>query len=451
MKDNTMNMTEGSPTKLLLLFSIPMLIGNVFQQFYSIADSIIVGRLLGSNALASIGAIGSVSFFFFALSLGIGTGGGIITSQFFGRGDAAKVKNCILNNAYIMIAMPLIVGGGAFFLAKPVLNLLKTPALIYDNALLYLRINCLGMLFVSFYNYISSMLRSLGDSRTPLYFLIFSCLLNVGLDFLFIKAFGLGIFGAGVATVFSQFLSGILCWIYAVKKNPYFKFSKNDYNLNLPVIRDTVKLGLPVALQFAMIAISCMAMQSVVNSFGPVAVAAFTATEKIEEFVHLPYQTLSAALSTFVGQNFGAKKIDRLLNGYYKSILMMAIFTTLIIPVVQLTGGFMTGLFVENDKVVEVGAKALQISSLFYYALGIIYMVRGILYGVGDSLFSFINGIVEVIGRVVFPLVLMRCFNFGVWVIWWAVGLVWTIAAITAWWRYEIIKRRLLLSKEEAA
>ena len=446
MKENTMNMTEGSPTKLILLFSIPMLIGNIFQQLYSFADSMIVGRLLGPDALASIGSTGAVSFFFFALSLGIGTGGGIITSQFFGRGDTAKVKNCIMNNAYIMIVMPIFVGGIAFFLAEPVLYLLRTPAEIKANALLYLRINCVGMLFVSFYNYISSMLRSLGDSKTPLYFLIFSCLLNVGLDFLFIKAFNLGVFGAGVATVISQFLSGILCLIFAVKTNSYFKFSKNDYIVNFPVIRDTIKLGMPVSLQFAMIAISCMELQSVVNSFGPVAVAAFTATEKIEEFVHLPYQTLSAALSTFVGQNYGAKKIDRVFKGYYKGLLIMAIFTTVIIPVIQFTGKAITSLFVESDVVTQMGGRALQITSIFYYFLGIIYMVRGILYGVGDSLFSFINGIVEVIGRVVFPLVLMRCFNLqSPWVIWWSVGLVWSIAGITAWWRYAVIRKRLLL------
>lgn len=270
--------------------------------------------------------------------------------------------------------------------------------------------------------------------------------MNVGLDFLFIKAFNLGVFGAGVATLISQFLSGILCLIFAVKTNSYFKFSKNDYIVNFPVIRDTIKLGMPVSLQFAMIAISCMALQSVVNSFGPVAVAAFTATEKIEEFVHLPYQTLSAALSTFVGQNYGAKKIDRVFKGYYKGLLIMAIFTTVIIPVIQFTGKAITSLFVESDAVTQMGGRALQITSIFYYFLGIIYMVRGILYGVGDSLFSFINGIVEVIGRVVFPLVLMRCFNLqSPWVIWWSVGLVWSIAGITAWWRYAVIRKRLLL------
>lgn len=446
MKENTMNMTEGNPTRLILLFSIPMLVGNVFQQLYSFADSIIVGKLIGADALAAIGATGSISFFFFALSLGIGTGGGIVTSQFFGRGDVAKVKNCIVNNAYIMIVIPIVVGGAAFFLADPVISVMQiADPVIKANAILYLKINCVGMLFVSFYNYVSSMLRSLGDSRTPLYFLIFSCILNIGLDILFITVFHMGVFGAGVATVISQFLSGVLCMIFAVKTNSYFKFSKNDYNLNLPVIRDTVKIGMPVALQFSMIAISCMALQTVVNKCGPVAMAAFTATDKIEQFIHLPYQTLSAALSTFVGQNFGAKKMDRVMQGYRKSLIIMCIFTAIIIPVIQLCGGWLTSLFVQDKPdVVLLGGKALRVTSLFYFFLGIIYMVRGILYGVGDSLFSFINGIVEVIGRVSLPVLLVTALGGNVLGIWWSVGIVWTLAGITAWWRYVVIKKRLI-------
>ena len=446
MKENTMNMTEGNPTRLLLLFSIPMLVGNIFQQLYSFADSIIVGKLIGADALAAIGATGSISFFFFALSLGIGTGGGIVTSQFFGRGDVAKVKNCIVNNAYIMVVIPIVVGGLAFFLADPVISVMqiKKPE-IKANAILYLKINCLGMLFVSFYNYVSSMLRSLGDSRTPLYFLIFSCILNIGLDILFITVFQMGVFGAGIATVISQLLSGVLCMLYAIRTNSYFKFSKNDYNLNLPVIRETIKIGMPVALQFSMIAISCMALQTVVNKSGPVAMAAFTATDKIEQFIHLPYQTLSAALSTFVGQNFGAKKMDRVMQGYRKSMIIMCVFTAVIIPVIQLSGGWLTSLFVEEKPdVVQLGGKALQVTSLFYIFLGIIYMVRGILYGVGDSLFSFINGIVEIIGRVSLPVLLVTALGGNVLGIWWSVGIVWTLAGITAWWRYVVIKKRLI-------
>ncbi|MBR5896542.1 MAG: polysaccharide biosynthesis C-terminal domain-containing protein, partial [Lachnospiraceae bacterium] len=181
-KNATLNMTTGSPLKLIARFALPMLVGNIFQQLYNLADSIIVGRIIGKDALAAVGATGSVTFLFFALCNGIGNGGGIVTSQFFGQGDDASVKKCITNTAHIMLAVPIIIGGIGLLLSKPLLLLLNTPADIMADSLIYLRIMCVGTIFVSMYNFISSILRALGDSRTPLYFLIFSCLVNVGLD-----------------------------------------------------------------------------------------------------------------------------------------------------------------------------------------------------------------------------------------------------------------------------
>lgn len=443
MKEKNINMTEGNPVKLLLLFSIPMLIGNVFQQMYNLADSIIVGRFIGSDALASIGTTGPISFFFFAICNGIGSGGGIIVSQFFGRGDKSRVRNCIINTAYIMIVLPIIVGAIAFFLAEPILHLLKVPEKIINDSINYLRISCIGLFFVSMYNYVSSMLRALGDSKTPLYFLIFACLLNVGLDILFIKAFSMGVVGVGIATVIAQLISGGFCLIFAIKTNSFFKFESKDFFVNYSIMRDIVKIGIPMSFQFSLIAISCMALQAVVNSFGSIAVAAFTATGKIEEFVHLPYQTLSAALSTFCGQNYGAKKIDRMILGYRKSMMIMTIFTVAVIPIFQFFSNEITAIFVDNSEVIKIGGKALQISSLFYFALGTIYTVRGILYGAGDSIFSFLNGIVEVIGRFTIPILLTSWFGIGVFGIWWSVGIVWVVSAIVAFYRYVVIRKRL--------
>lgn len=196
-------MTEGSPIRLLIVFAIPMMIGNIFQQFYNVVDSVIVGRLVGADALAAIGATGSVTFLFFALCNGIGSGGGIITSQFFGRGDTGLVKSCIANTAYIMIAFPAVVGVAAFFLTEPLLRLLQTPEDILGDAVVYMRVMCVGLVFVSVYNFVSSMLRALGNSKTPLYFLIFSCILNTVLDIVFVRYLNLAVFGAAVATLIS--------------------------------------------------------------------------------------------------------------------------------------------------------------------------------------------------------------------------------------------------------
>ena len=304
-----MNMTEGNPTGLLIRFAIPMLIGNIFQQVYNLVDSVIVGRYVGSDALAAVGATGSVTFLFFALCNGVGSGGGIVTSQFFGTGDNKRVKDCISNTAYIMFSMSVVIGILAFFLSRPVLAALDTPERIMPDALSYLRLQCIGLIFVALYNYASSMLRALGDSKTPLYFLVFSCILNTVLDVFFVYNLKMGVTGAAVATVISQFVSGAACLIFALKTNEFFKLDKENLKPDREILYKSVRIGVPLSMQFSLIAISCMALQKVVNGFGEVAVAAFTATSRIEQLIHQPYQTLGASLSTYCGQNFGAKKM----------------------------------------------------------------------------------------------------------------------------------------------
>ena len=436
-------MTEGSPVRLLLAFSVPMLIGNIFQQLYNLVDSVIVGQFVGAQALAAIGATGSITFFFFALCNGIGAGGGIVTSHFFGEGNTDKVKNCIANTAYIMLVIPTTIGAIAFFTAGPILHLLNTPDSIMADSKAYMQIMCICMVMISVYNFASSMLRALGDSKTPLYFLIFSCILNGVLDVIFVYNLKLGVWGAGIATLISNMVCGILCLVFAFKTNPYFKMSRSDWRVNPVIIGRCIKLGVPLSLQFSLIAISCMALQRVVNSFGPVAVAAFTATSRIEQLIHQPYGTLGTALSTYTGQNYGAKKHDRIIEGYRKSMIMMAIFTVVMIPLIQIFGQPITRLFVKEPEVIEMGAKALRITSWFYIFLGVIYVVRGVLNGIGDATFALINGITEVVGRFVVPVILVAIPLIGVWGIWWSVGIVWFLSGLTAWLRYLYMKKKI--------
>lgn len=445
-KDSTLNMTEGNTVGLLLAFAFPMLIGNVFQQFYNLIDSVIVGKLVGADALAAIGATNSITFLFFALCNGIGNGGGIITSQNYGRGDIAGVKKCITNTFYLMVAFPIIVGLLGFIIVGNLLTMLDTPADIIADSITYARIMCIGVVFVSLYNFISSMLRALGDSKTPLYFLIFSCILNTVLDYFFVKFLGLSIMGAGIATLIAQFVSGFVCILYALKKNPYFKFEREDLSLDWGIIWKTVRLGVPLSLQFSLIAISCMALQKVVNSFGAVAVAAFTATSRIEQLVHQPYQTLGASLSTYTGQNYGASKHKRVIEGYRKSMLMMALFSILMLPIMQFFGREIISLFVSDEPVIAMGAQAIRISSWCYIFLGTIYTVRGVLNGIGDAFFSLINGVVEVVGRFTIPVALISIPFIGVWGIWGSVGIVWFLAGFTAWLRYVYMKKKVLIT-----
>lgn len=448
-KELVLDMTEGKPLGLILKFAVPMLIGNLFQQVYNLVDSVVVGRLVGADALAAVGASSSITFLFFALCNGIGGGGGIITSQYFGSKDEVMVKKSITNTAYIMLVFPLVVGIIAFFLSKPILLLLDTPENIIVDSLTYVRAMCVGIVFVSLYNFISSMIRALGDSKTPLYFLIGAGILNGILDYVFVKFAHMGVLGVAVATLIAQLLSGIGCLIFAFAKNPYFKLKKEDFVFDRELTKRIVKLGIPLSLQFSMIAISCMALQRVVNSFGATAVAAFTATSRIEQIIHQPYGTLGTAFSTYTGQNFGAKKRDRIVEGYRKSILIMVIFSLIMIPIMQLFGEPIISLFVEDTEVITMGAQALRITSLFYIFLGVIYVVRGVLNGLGDAFFALLNGIVEVIGRFTVPIILTSIVTIGVWGIWWSVGIVWFFSGFTAWLRYIYYKKKVLNFTED--
>lgn len=437
MRNNqTVDMTVGSPVRHILIFAIPMLIGNVFQQVYNLVDSIIVGQFVGADALAAVGVTGSITFFFFALCNGIGTGGGIVVSQYFGGHDDDNVKSCIVNTGFIMLIFPIVVGILAAFLADPLLKVLSTPDEILVEATRYTQIMCLGLLFVSVYNFMSAMLRALGDSKTPLYFLIVSSLINVALDLLFVCVFKMGVIGAGLATILAQLIAAIACVVYAGAKNPYFKITKKDMVLKKGMIWSVVRLGGPLSLQFSLIAISSMAVQRVVNSFGTITVAAFTATCRIEQVIHLPYQTLGSSLSTYCGQNYGAGKHDRVLLGYRKTLLIMAICTVAMVAAMQVFGKAITSIFVSDVAVIEMGALGLKITSIFYIFLGLIYVVRGILNGVGDAFFSLFNGIVEVIGRFTVPILMCTYMGIGHMGIWWSAGVVWMISGVTAWMRY---------------
>ena len=449
MKTNITDMTSGSPARHILLFALPTLIGNVFQQIYNFADSIIVGRYIGANAFAAVGATSSITFLFFALCNGIGNGGGVVSSQYYGAHEDDNVKKCIINTGFIMLIVPLVFGLLGFTLAPALLRLLSTPELILHDSVTYVRYMCIGLLFVSLYNYLSAMLRALGDSRTPLYFLMISTVINVILDIILVCVFSLGIKGAALATVISQFISVMLCAIHSCRTNPYFRFQKSDFIILPAMLRRILHIGIPMSLQFALIAISTMALQRVVNFYGTTVVAAFTATSRIEQLIHQPYMTLGTSLSTYSGQNFGAKRNDRVLSGYKTGVMIMVSLSAILVLTMQLFGKAITSLFVTDHEVIMLGAMGLKITSLFYLALGMIYVIRGVLTGIGDAFFSLINGFVEVVGRFTVPIVMTVYLGFGEKGIWLSAGLVWLISAITAWIRYQTFFRGKILGNSK--
>lgn len=448
LKSNTLNMTEGKPLGLLCIFAIPLLIGNLFQQAYNLADSMIVGRLLGADSLAAVGATGSISFLFFSICNGISSGGGIITSQFFGAGDTEKVKKAIVNSGYIMFSSSLLTGCVAFALVPTVLKWLGIPETILPEAVTYMRMTCAGVPLVAVYNYASSMQRALGDSRTPLIFLILSCFLNVGLDLLFVGSFHMGVFGAALATMLSQLIAGAGCMAHAIHWNPYFSLERRHFVPDLKIAGRAVRLGLPLALQWSLIAVSTTALQTVANGFGPAAMAAYTATGRMEQLVMMPYGSLSMALSTYSGQNMGAGKKERLRAGFRDSFIATTVLALAMTVVMQLLGESFVGLFVRESEVVALGGSVLKITSPFYVFLGLIYVCRGVLNGIGDALFAFVNGAVEAACRILIPILLIQVIGMGVMAIWLTAGVTWMLSGLSCYIRYLRWKSRHLMPEQ---
>ena len=447
---NTMDMTEGKPLVLLSVFALPLFIGNLFQQAYNLADSMIVGQLLGANALAAVGATGSISFLFFSIFNGISGGCGIVTAQYFGAKDNQMVRSAIFNSAYITLGSSLVTAVIAYLMVPTVLTWMGTPPEILPDSITYMRMTSLSVPLIAVYNYASSMQRALGDSRTPLYFLVVACVLNVVLDLLFVGTFGMGVFGAALATMLAQLMAGAGSLFYAYRTNIYFHPEREYLKVNRRIIRSSVRLGLPLALQWGLIAISTTALQSVVNSFGATAMAAYTATNRLEQIVQQPFGSLSMALSTYSGQNMGARKVHRIREGFRDCMMLTLIIALVMTGVMFLFGKNLVGMFVHETDVIDMGGQALKITSIFYVFLGTIYAARGVLNGVGDAFFSFLNGIVEIAGRIGLPLLLLRLTDIGVWSIWVTAGVTWFLAGTFCLLRYFTWRKRTLLSHQNS-
>ena len=435
-KNLTYDMTAGSPMKLLTAFSLPMLIGNLFQQFYNLVDLMIVGKFVDSNALGAVGATGSLNFLFVSLSFGLGAGVGIIVSQYFGAKDAENVRRTIANSIYVLFLGAAVMSVIGFFFARTVLVFLNTPPEILDDAVRYLKVTSLGITAVAAYNGVSAMLRALGDSKTPLYFLVFSSVVNIGLDLLFVIVFKWGVFGVALGTIISQVLAAAGCILYAYAKTEYFKIPRSYFKPNGAIIKKTFKIGIPVAFQNSLIAISCIALQSVVNGFGKEVVSAYAAANRFEQLVQQPFNSLGIATSTYSGQNMGANKIDRVKRGYLSGVLIVLGYSLIMLPVNRFGGSFIMSLFVNEQSVIEIGAHLLRITSCFYFALGMIYVTRGLLNGAGDTTYSMINGMVEVSGRVGLAKPLTLIPALGVWGLGFTNGLTWLITAVISVIRY---------------
>ncbi len=436
-KSYVKDMTRGNEFSLLVSFSVPMLIGNLFQQFYNLVDSMIVGRYVGADALAAVGATGSLNYLFFSLCVGLTGGIGVVISQYFGAEDEENVRKTIFNSIYLIASSGIIMSLLGVFLARPVLMLLNTPANILEDAVSYMRIASAGLLAVASYNCISAILRALGDSKTPLFFLMVASLVNIIMDLILVIRFGLGVKGVAYATILSQIISATGSILFAIRKNPYFAINRQEMHFNFGIARKCCRIGIPLAFQSSLIAFSCVALQGVVNKFGSVVVAAFTATSRIEQLVQQPFNSLAMALSTFTGQNMGAGKMERVKRAFHRSVVTIGVFSAVMLLIFYTTGNTIMRFFVTDAQVIDFGTRAFRITAWFYFPLGMIYIVRGLLNGAGDAVYSLINGVVEVTGRLVFSNTLILIPPVGKWGVWLATALTWFITGIASIIRYK--------------
>lgn len=431
------DMTHGKVTPLLLKFMLPMLLGNLFQQLYNVADSAIVGRHEGANALGAIGCTGSLTFLFFAFCNGLASGAGIIVAQYFGAGNKEEVKKTLANSFYIVVLSGILLSFLGVLLTRPVLELLETPQSQLQDAVDYMQIICAGTIAVAVYNYAAQVMRALGDSKTPLIFLIVATIINIALDFLFVVTLEMGVKGAAYATIVAQGISAVGSLLYGVAKNPYFRLKKEHLKIDYRICLLCFKVGMPLAVQSMLIAVSCVVLQRFVNSFDEAVVSAFTVTTRVEQLVQQPFNSLGMAIANFTGQNMGAGKSDRVHTALKKSAWITAIISLIMLLVCYYGGNLIVGCFVKEADVIAIGTIGLKITSLMFFPLGLIYITRGLLNGANDTFYAMINGAIEVCGRIGFSFILVKFFPIGIWAVWLATGLTWTITGIAGFIRYK--------------
>lgn len=397
MSTKVVSMTEGKIWKKLLLFSIPLMMGSFFQQLYNTADSIIVGNYVGKEALAAIGTTDNLINTFIGFFMGLSTGAGIIISQYFGAKDEKNVQIAVNTTIGLTFVMSVICTVCALGFRTQMLKLMNTPAEVFVQADAYLRIYFLGVTGLLFYNMGAGILRAVGDSRRPLYFLIFSTVLNIVLDLIFVAGFSLGVEGAAYATVISQGASAVLVMIVLSRERASYRVVWNRIRLNSEMIGKIVRVGLPMALQSAVVSFSNVFVQSYINHFGVAAMAGWLAYGKVDKFCLLPIQSLSLGLMTFVGQNYGAKRYDRIRKGIRTGLTMCFGIAICMIILINLFAESLVSMFIQSPDVVKFGTLFIHIEMPFYLALCVnsVYdsTLRGIGMTKGPMLIMMINSI----------------------------------------------------------
>jgi len=454
MKD----LTVGNSGSLIFKFAIPMLIGNVFQQLYNIVDSIVVGRYIGKTALAAVGASFPLIFMLISFVVGVAMGTTIIISQYFGAKDMKMVKRSIDTMYIFLFFASIVITILGVTLSGPIFRLINLPEDVMPQAIAYFNVYLVGMIFFFGFNGISAVLRGLGDSKTPLYFLVIATVMNVALDLLFVAVFEWGVTGAAWATVISQAGAFFTSIIYLNRTHEVVKLNSLKLVFDKAIFVKSIKIGLPTGLQQTFVSIGMLAITRIVNGFGTDAIAAYSAAGRLDSLAGMPAMNFGAALSTFVGQNLGANKPDRVKQGLKTTFLMsgaLALFTSVVVILFRKQ---LMQLFTTDISVIDIGANYLVIVSSFYICFSTMFVVGGVMRGAGDTIVPMFITLFA-LWAIRIPAAAIMSQYFGVDGIWWSIPVAWFIGMTLSYFYYlkgnwktkVVVKQRLIVPDEVVA
>ena len=424
------DLTKGSISRSLLLFALPMIAGNLLQQFYNIADTLIVGRVLGSNALAAVGSAYTLMTFLTSIFLGLSMGSGALFSIYQGRQDTKSLKSSIVHSFVLITVVTLILNGLVYAFMEPILSFLKVPEDVISGMRAYLYVIFAGLIATSLYNFFSCLLRALGNSTVPLVFLAISAILNIALDLLFVAVFSFGIRGAAFATIIAQYVSGIGILFYVLIKCPQFLPSKADLHFRSDILKEILNLSSLTCIQQSVMNFGILMVQGLVNSFGSVIMAAFAAAVKIDTFAYLPVQDFGNAFSTFVAQNYGAGNYDRIKKGTKQAFAISIVFSLIISGLVCLFAPWLMQLFISCSQtdVISAGVLYLRVEGAFYCGIGCLFLLYGYYRAIKKAGMSVVLTVLSLGTRVLLAYILSS--QIGVIGIWMAIPIGWAIADV---------------------
>lgn len=437
------DLTKGSPLKLITWFALPILLGNIFQQLFHISDILIVGRLLGVKSLAALGASAPIFFMFLIVAFGFTGGLTVITAQRFGAKDIKGVKLSFFHSLIASIVFSGIISFCVIFFLKDILVIMNVPQELMDDAYKFTYIMGLAMSIIVLYNLLSGAIRALGDSKTPLYFLIASSLLNIAFNFMFIKFFGWGVQGSAMGTLCSVSFSALACIIFIYAKYPMLKLKLKDCCYSNKIMKEHLLVAIPMALQFSILSIGLLVVQSLCNSFGTNVIAGFTAAMRIEQISTQPLFALGIAFATYSAQNFGAVLIKRIRQGVRQCLFSGLILSIIIGVVVRFYGVDMISLFIENEDnvIINIGQRYLLLSSCFYFFLLCIFIVKNAIQGMGKTFVPVLSSVVELIARIFVAIYLSE--KIGYMGVFWSGPIAWVFGALILIIGYFMIIARL--------